>query len=145
MLVRKKMSECQTKAGNQECLNVWMFWTTFVFMCKLKSDCLSCYLSHVIFHISHITYHMSNAYFDPCSPWKVGITGRPIRGHEQISWPLIGPCNSRCAWRTAPVTPGVTGGQRRCAPAMSAKLHRSQLSTDWILLQPESKVFSQWY
>ena len=41
-------------------LNVWMFWTTFVFMCKLKSDCLSCYLSHVIFHISHITCQMSN-------------------------------------------------------------------------------------
>ena len=31
---KEKMSECQTKAGNQECLKVWMFWTTFVFMCK---------------------------------------------------------------------------------------------------------------
>ena len=55
---------------------------------------------HAIYHMSYFTYHMSNAYFDPCSPWKVGITGRPIRGHEQISWPLIGPCNSRCAVRT---------------------------------------------
>ena len=33
----QKMSECQTKAGNQECMNVWMFWTTFVFMSMLKT------------------------------------------------------------------------------------------------------------
>jgi len=32
-----KMSECQTKAGNLECMNVWMFWTTFVFMSMLKT------------------------------------------------------------------------------------------------------------
>ena len=31
------MSECQTKAGNLECMNVWMFWTTFVFMSMLKT------------------------------------------------------------------------------------------------------------
>ena len=31
------MSECQTKAGNHECMNVWMFWTTFVFMSMLKT------------------------------------------------------------------------------------------------------------
>ena len=60
----KKMSDCQTKAGNQEYLNVWMFWTTFVFMCKLKSDCLTCYLSHVTFHISHVKCQGSKAYFD---------------------------------------------------------------------------------
>ena len=34
----QKMSESQTTLGTR---NVWMFeWTTFVFMCKLKSDCL---------------------------------------------------------------------------------------------------------
>ena len=42
-----------------------MFCTTFVFMCKVKSDCLSCYLSHVIFYISHVKCQRSNAYFDP--------------------------------------------------------------------------------
>ena len=29
------------KAGNQECLYVWMFWTPFVFMSMLKSDIMS--------------------------------------------------------------------------------------------------------
>ena len=63
---KEKMSECQTKAGNQECLNVWMFWTTFVFMCKLKSDCLSCnyHMSHFTYDMSHVTCHMSIAYAD---------------------------------------------------------------------------------
>ena len=37
----------------------------FSCMCKLKSNCLSCYLSHVIFHISHVKFQRSNAYFDP--------------------------------------------------------------------------------
>ena len=43
----------------------------------------------------------------------------------------------RCNWRLAPVTPGVTGERRQCAPVNGAcntrcyrRLHRSQLSTD---------------
>ena len=42
-----------------ECFNVLK-----LFVCKLKSDYLSCLLSHVIFHISHVNQR-SNAYFDP--------------------------------------------------------------------------------
>ena len=65
-----KMSECQTKAGNLECMNVWMFWTTFVFMSMLKtyshtfslSLCLTLTLSHSrTLSISHsITIDMLN-------------------------------------------------------------------------------------
>ena len=50
-------------------------------------------------------------------------------------------CNTRCYWRRLPVTPGVIGEHRRCAPANGAcntgcyrRLHRSQLSTDCIVI-----------
>ena len=67
-----KMSECQTKAGNLECMNVWMFWTIFVFMCMLKTYshtfslllCLTLTLSHShTLSISHsITLDMLNKF-----------------------------------------------------------------------------------
>ena len=63
MFCKKNLS--QTSLGTR---NVWMFWTTFVFMCKLKSDSLSYYLSHVIFHIAHITCQMSKA---KCLFWSL--------------------------------------------------------------------------
>ena len=73
------MSECQTKAGNQECLNVWMFWTTFVFMCKLKSDCLACchMSSNVTFHMSHVL----------C--WSLGHENKSCSEHSNIETFLV--------------------------------------------------------
>ena len=56
VLFMKKMSKRQTLAGNQECMNVWMFWTTFVFMSMLKtySHTFSLSLSHShSFSLSH--------------------------------------------------------------------------------------------
>ena len=48
----QKNSESQTRDGNQQCLNVWMIRTTFVFMCRLTSDLLSCcHMSYVIIHM----------------------------------------------------------------------------------------------
>ena len=56
----------------------------------------------------------------------------------------------RWTWRRSPVTPGVTGERRRCAPATGAcntrcyrRLHRSQLSTDCIL--PSTEYIVQLY
>ena len=40
-----KMSECQTKAGNHDCMYLWMFLTTFVFMSMLKSRCFKLQMS----------------------------------------------------------------------------------------------------
>ena len=52
----------------------------------------------------------------------------PIRGHEIcFNQSECVQVQMRCNWRTAPVTPGVTGGRPQCAPALSAKSHRSQL------------------
>ena len=77
------MSECQTKAGNQECLNVWMFWTTFVFMCKLKSDCLLCYLSHVIF-MSNVKGQMLILILGTCRTTFVFMS--MLKSHWLFEW-----------------------------------------------------------
>ena len=68
------MSERQTKAGGQQCLNVCMFGTTFVFMCKLKSD--------AIYHMSHFTYHMSN-------DLTVAVFRHASSSHGEEGWYLL--------------------------------------------------------
>ena len=43
-------------------------WTTFVFMCKLKSEyLLLCHMSHVACHMSHVACHMSHV---KCLCWS---------------------------------------------------------------------------
>ena len=55
------MSECQTKAGNLECMNVSMFWTTFVLcLCSKLSFTLS--HSHTLLISHSITLDMLNKF-----------------------------------------------------------------------------------
>ena len=43
-----------------------------------------------------------------------------VRGKLGLVLLALSACNTWCYWRRPPVTPGVTGEHRRCAPAMSA-------------------------
>ena len=83
------MSERQTKAGNQITL----------------SHSLILSLSHSLLTLNMLNNFCFHVYAQKSlsSPWKVGIGA--------------GACNTGCYRRRSPVTPGVTGAVRRCAPA----------------------------